>query len=162
MPVASVADTRINFLLPAETLEGDGKLYVSNVAGNSAPVTVRVSTVAPGVFFDAATGYGAILISGTANTTFTQPAQGGNYLEIYCTGLGPVVAHPNGLFYTVLTPQVTIGDYAAPVQYSGLAPGYPGLYQVNVLVTPFVRPGELELLLTIGGSTANGVKVRVQ
>jgi uncharacterized protein (TIGR03437 family) len=49
------------------------------------------------------------------------------------------------------------------VTYSGLAPGFAGLYQVNVLI-PNAAPagGSVNLVLTIGGVQSNTVTIAIQ
>jgi len=37
---------------------------------------------------------------------------------------------------------VTVGGVEAPVVYQGLAPGFVGLYQVNVVLPSTVTPGD--------------------
>jgi uncharacterized protein (TIGR03437 family) len=49
------------------------------------------------------------------------------------------------------------------VTFSGLAPGFIGEYQVNVLVPAGVTPGSaVPVVLTIGGVTSNTVTMAVQ
>jgi uncharacterized protein (TIGR03437 family) len=81
-----------------------------------------------------------------------QPAHPGDFLEVYLTGLGKNgTVLPTGsvapvgrnlLYVTVTTPSVTIGGQVAQVLFSGLAPGYAGLYQVNVQVPSTIAPGD--------------------
>ena len=80
-----------------------------------------------------------------------EPASIGDFIQIYATGLGK--ATPNGdpagtplptgsiapsdgtaVYQTVAAPTVTIGGVQASVSFSGLAPGFAGLYQVNTQV----------------------------
>jgi uncharacterized protein (TIGR03437 family) len=100
-----------------------------------------------------------------------EPAAPGDAIQIYVTGLGratpngnPVgntlrtgdVAPANGnpLYRTVETPQVTIGGVEAQVVFSGIAPGFAGLYQINVTVPPGVEPGDdVPVTVTIGGAS---------
>jgi len=97
-----------------------------------------------------------------------QPAKRGDYLQIYSTGLG--IATPNGdpngavlptaslapasgspLYVTVVTPTVTIGGEQAPLLFSGVAPGYNGLYQVDVQIPADLTPGnDVPLVITMG------------
>jgi uncharacterized protein (TIGR03437 family) len=63
-----------------------------------------------------------------------------------------------------MTPAVTIGGIPAPViEYSGLAPGLVGLYQVNVQVPTGVTSGSaIPVVITVGGSVSNSVTIAVQ
>jgi uncharacterized protein (TIGR03437 family) len=97
-----------------------------------------------------------------------QPATIGDYLVIYATGLGLTTPNgdPNGkglstgvappadgsvLYQTPTLPTVTIGGIAAKVLFSGLAPGFPGLYQVDVQVPNGVTNGDdIPVVITIG------------
>jgi uncharacterized protein (TIGR03437 family) len=110
-----------------------------------------------------------------------QPAAPGDYLVLYATGLGKTT--PNGdpsgaplltgasppadgsvLYKTVALPIVTIGGVQAPVLYSGLAPGFPGLYQVDIQVPNGVAAGDdVPLILSLpGGTSDNAVTIAVQ
>src|SRR5262249_7381632 len=55
------------------------------------------------------------------------------WITFWATGLGPVQP-PGDLQTTSIRPSVTIGGAPAAVTFSGLAPGWVGLYQVNVQV----------------------------
>jgi len=45
-------------------------------------------------------------------------------------------------YETVLRPEVIVGEIPVEVLFSGLAPGFAGLYQVNVQVPAGAVPGE--------------------
>jgi len=101
--------------------------------------------------------------------TSTNPVHRGDTLSIYLTGLGAVnppvadgVAAPsNPLSQTLVTPDVQIGGANASVQFSGLVPGYVGLYLINVNI-PFSAPLGLSVPLTITqGTTTYSQNVRV-
>jgi uncharacterized protein (TIGR03437 family) len=58
---------------------------------------------------------------------------------------------------------VAIGGNVAPVSFSGLAPGFVGLYQVNVEVPPLVASGNARVNMIIaGGGNSNTVLLPVQ
>jgi uncharacterized protein len=57
------------------------------------------------------------------------------YVTFWATGLGPVERR-GSLDYTSEEPVITIGNTRARVQFSGLAPGWLGLYQVNAEIPP--------------------------
>ncbi|MBK9168657.1 MAG: hypothetical protein IPM24_14470 [Bryobacterales bacterium] len=162
-PLLYVSDTQINFLVPDGVRAGNVRIEVAN--GGAARVVldgVPVLTVAPGLFFNAASGFGAILNSGTAETTEQRPARRGGVIEVYCTGLGPVFsANAQGLRDTLFSPQVTIGGVPARVLFSGLAPGYFGLYQVNVEIPESAPAGEQPLRMAVNQIDTNTVTVAV-
>jgi len=68
----------------------------------------------------------------------------------------------NVLVRTLNLPEVTIGGRAAKVLFSGLAPGFPGLYQVNVTVPAETEPGEQELVLSMGGFSSKTARMPVR
>jgi uncharacterized protein (TIGR03437 family) len=56
---------------------------------------------------------------------------------------------------------VTIGGAPADVMYSGLTPGYAGLYQINARAAGFTPTGTQQpLAITIGGASTT-VNVRI-
>jgi uncharacterized protein (TIGR03437 family) len=58
---------------------------------------------------------------------------------------------------------VTIGGITENAVFSGLAPGFVGLYQVNALVPAGVALGSaVPVTISIGGATSNQVTVAVQ
>ena len=60
-------------------------------------------------------------------------------------------------------PTVTIGGVSATVSFSGLAPGFVGLYQVNVTVPDNAPMGDaVPVILNIGGATSNTVTIAVR
>ena len=78
---------------------------------------------------------------------------------------GPLQAAVRGspLYLTVLTPSVTIGGQPPTVVFSGLGPGYSGLYQVDVQIPANAPSGDLPIVVSIGGNTSQkGVTVSVQ
>jgi uncharacterized protein (TIGR03437 family) len=85
--------------------------------------------------------------------------------------LGPVTDQPksgdqasaNPLSLTTSTPTVSIGSLQARVVFAGLAPGYVGLYQVNVQVPADAPIGDaVPVALSIGGASSNVVTIAVQ
>ena len=100
----------------------------------------------------------------------TRPANIGEFITIYCAGLGSVnnppspgaMAGSNPPSTTTTLPQVTIGGVSANVSFSGLTPGFASLYQVNVQVPAGVAAGDtVPLVLSIGGIQTNTVTVAV-
>jgi uncharacterized protein (TIGR03437 family) len=126
---------------------------------NAVAVTANTAWIAMPVSMGAAMGLPMNCTTLGAATLCAQPAHPGDYLQIYVTGMGQ--ATPNGdaagavlptgsvapasgnpLYLTVSTPTVTIGGQPAMVLFSGLAPGYSGLYQVDVQIPAKASTGD--------------------
>jgi uncharacterized protein (TIGR03437 family) len=93
-----------------------------------------------------------------------RPAKPGEVVVIYATGLGPVnpavaagePAPPEPLSRTVNPVTVTIQGFRAQVLFSGLAPGYAGLYQLNVRVPDEVTPdGSAVVVINVGEQSSS-------
>jgi uncharacterized protein (TIGR03437 family) len=69
---------------------------------------------------------------------------------------------PDASATTLATPTVTVGGVAAKIGFSGLAPGYAGLYQINVTVPAEAPPGVQSLTVSINGIAANTVLLPIQ
>jgi uncharacterized protein (TIGR03437 family) len=112
-------------------------------------------------------------------STCAQPAHIGDVVQLFVTGLG--LATPGGdpagktlasgtvapatgspLYETVDTPMVTIGGLPAPVQFSGIAPGFAGLYQVNVQIPAGIQPGDdVPIQISMPGSLVDTATIAV-
>ena len=63
---------------------------------------------------------------------------------------------------TNATPTVTIGGQPAAVSFSGLAPGFPGLYQIDATVPAGLSAGNQSVTVSIGGRTSKASGIAVQ
>jgi uncharacterized protein (TIGR03437 family) len=160
---------QINFQVPWEVAGGSmASIVVTSDGVSSAPLVVPVSTAQPGIFSYSAGGqnFGAILHANFQLADAAHPANAGETVLIYCTGLGAVSSPPvdgaagNGQ-PTKATPTVTIGGVNATVSFSGLAPGFVGLYQVNAEVPMGVGSGNQSVVLSIAGDSSNLVLLPV-
>ena len=94
----------------------------------------------------------------------------GEFVSLYCTGLGAVTNTPaagaaapgNPLAMTMSTATVSVGGVPAHVSFSGLAPGYVGLYQVNVQIPNGVSGDAVAVTLSIGGVGSNAATIAIQ
>jgi uncharacterized protein (TIGR03437 family) len=180
VPLFAVSPQQINFQVPWY-LEGTqtATLNIVNngVSGNS--VTFSLSSGAPALFSlnQQGSGQGVVLIGGTGSiaalvgtVSGSRPAQRGEYVSIYCTGLGPVVAQPGsgrtpagGGSPTRVIPTVSVGGIPATVSWAGLAPSMVGIYQVNVQVPSAVTvSAAVPVSLSINGIASNQVTIAVQ
>jgi uncharacterized protein (TIGR03437 family) len=123
-------------------------------------VTVPVADLSPEFFVDPTTGVVAARDVNGNQIFTTKPAAKGQIVSLFLNGLGPVSNQPASgdvagvpLSQTNNAPVVTIGGQNAPVQFSGLAPGFPGLYQINVTVPSGLSSGNQSISVAIGGKT---------
>ncbi len=167
-PVLAAISTQINFQIPFEVPTGSATVNLTANGSVVSSATIQLQAVGPGLFTQAG-GQAAVLNPGYSVNNPSQPATGGSVLAAYLTGLGAVepavatgVAAPlNTLSTATGTVTATIGNMAATVVFAGLAPGYFGLYQVNV-VAPQLPAGQYPLQITINGVASNAAPVSIQ
>jgi uncharacterized protein (TIGR03437 family) len=181
VPLFFVSSGQINFQVPYFNNTGPVPTNLTITEGTlSTTITVSVTPYAPGLYTINAqgTGQASAIIAGASTIAApsgafpgSRPAQKGEFVSLYCTGLGAVTHRPalgapspsNPLATTAATPTVTVGGVNASVTFSGLAPGYVGLYQVNIQVPATAPSGPaVPVILSIGGVTANTVTLAVQ
>jgi uncharacterized protein (TIGR03437 family) len=118
------------------------------------------------------TGQGSVVNSSYQLVDASNPAvAGSDYVQIYCTGLGPVNSQPATgapapavpLAGTKTQPVVLIGGVHAKVSTSNLVPGAIGLYQVTAQVPAASAKGSaVPVTITIGDVISNTVTIGVQ
>jgi uncharacterized protein (TIGR03437 family) len=170
-PLFYVSPLQINAQIPYETAIGTAQIQVSSSAG-TATWTLPVASAAPGIFTlnSMGTGAGAVEHGLTGQlVTDTNPATAGEIVSVYCTGLGAVnpllatgAAAPIPPPRTELLVQAYIGGAPAQVTYAGLAPGFAGLYQVNVQIPAGTPSGSQNLRVSAGGLNSNMVNIAIR
>ena len=147
-PIYLVSKGQISFLVPFAVTGSTANVVVKNSTGTSNTVTLPLATTAPGIYSVdlSGAGYGIVLHADYSLVSATSPATRGETVLVYLTGLGAVtpsvadgIAAPSTppLSMVNLTPQqltVYLDGEPSTVQFAGLAPGYPGLYQINVTI----------------------------
>ncbi len=165
-----VSPKQINLLIPFG-IEGDeAEIVITTPAGTSEAIVVALGEVQPGIFFDPETGLGAMRNAANGVSLWEQPLPVGAAAAVFCAGLGPVApavstafpAPSNPLSETVLPVEAEINGQSVTVLFSGLAPGFAGLYQVNIVLPPDLTPGRYVLVIRVGGLTSNEVFVDVE
>jgi uncharacterized protein (TIGR03437 family) len=160
---------QINFQAPWE-IAGQQVVAVQvvNNGGTSPAVGVPVLAAQPGIINYSSGGntYGAILHADYSLATTTSPATAGETVLIYGTALGAVsTAQVDGTAAngesTIALPSVTIGGAGAMVTFSGLAPGFVGLNQVNVVVPSGLANGNQAVVMNVDGVASNSVLLPV-
>jgi uncharacterized protein (TIGR03437 family) len=156
-----VSPGQVNVQVPWE-LQGQTSAQVKVTMYGSSfgnVVTVPVADTAPSFFENS--GIAAARDKNNAIVTTANPVKRGDVVQLYMNGLGPVTDGPASgefasttrLTNTTGTAKVTIGGTEAQVLFNGLAPGFPGLYQVNAIVPAGISAGTVPISLTINGAT---------
>jgi uncharacterized protein (TIGR03437 family) len=153
-----VSPTQINFLIPYLLAPGTVSLFVAHDSLAGPLVQLQLNSTAPGLFvyngFILATHLNGSLISAAA------PARPGEIIVVYVAGLGwtspntdagRLVTSAASIVLAAQT-QVLLDGTACPqssLLYVGLAPGFAGLYQINMIVPP-MTPVNPELRVQVG------------
>ncbi len=180
--------TQLNFQIPWEVAGSSPvtlDVCVSALAqlcspADSVSIPLPLSATAPGILAlnSRGSGPGVILISNTAvfaqpvgslSYSASQPVSPGQFISIYCTGLGALTtappadgAPPTGLMPIAAPITVSIGAITATPSFAGLAPDYVGLYQVDVQVPAGIAMGSAVPVFMTVGVVSNTVTIAVQ
>jgi len=151
-PVYFVSTNQISAIVPYGTTASIAQIQVSNNGSLSNAITAFVNATTPGIFTltSGGLGYGAVLHADYSAVTTSNPGQIGETVQVFLTGLGDVFPTiPDGsagplstLNNTTNTISADIGGVSATVAFAGLAPGFAGLYQVNVTIPAGVSAGD--------------------
>jgi uncharacterized protein (TIGR03437 family) len=170
-----VSPTQINFLVPPNLLPGPVIVYVAVDSWHGSLLNLTLARAAPGLFqlapgtcqlpsgadLECAV---ATLADGWSVLTPSSPARPGDIVILWATGLGqttppaynfqlPTAAAPliAGANLEVLLDGVAVPSSA--IEYAGVAPGYAGLYQINLLL-PLSTGANPEIRLQLDGATS--------
>lgn len=186
-PLFFVSPGQINAMVPFETTGTSATLNIETGPGAEGKgIQIDLSPTAPGIFStnSSGAGQGAIL---NADSSFVaqrdsipgaaaHPAKAGDVIIIFASGLGPVTPVPvsgvaagaNGDLHRMnRLPQVSIGGQvlsASSIDFAGLAPGFVGLYQINVHIPAGVSPSNAVpvQVTTAEGQRSNTVTIAVE
>ena len=178
-PLWFVSPGQLNFYISEGTATGAATVTVSNQTQVVAAGTLQIEAVAPGLFTMNANGQGvaaAVVVwarpdsSQTWGYVFAPPCIPGScvptpldlgpetdrmYLQLYGTGIRGRSS--------LSAVSARIGGVDAPVEYAGPVAGLTGLDQVNLRVPrSLAGRGEVDIILTVDGKTANTVKVAIR
>jgi uncharacterized protein (TIGR03437 family) len=172
IPLKGVSSYGIDAVVPNNVTVGSpANIHVvvnGSVTNTTSPA---VYTTAPGLFSQGQVGSGPLSASWNLvravdvnykMITDSNPAVKGNIVTVYASGLGPTspslpadqVPPGNPLYPTTTPTNASIGGVAAPVLFAGLAPGFPGVYQVNIQVPTTVQSGYQQILVWNGGGVS--------
>lgn len=164
-----VSPTQINFLVPSLWKPGPSTIQVVLDANAGPIIPLDLAAASPALFqLDAQTAI-ATRLDGSLITN-DAPARRGDVLTLYATGLGDTV--PPVVYSTAATKAASLkrlaeftllldGDPldASLILYAGIAPGFAGLYQINVQIPNTVNANpDLQIGFADGVSPA-GIKL---
>ncbi len=159
------SSSQIHFQIPVELA---GVTYADVVVDNNglfgAPQGIRIWPALPALFTSTMTGTGtAVALHGDFEpVTPERPTTPGETILLYATGLGEtrpsqVSGEPAaGAAPVTGNVTVTIGGRSATVHHAGAAPGFVGLYQINVTVPEGLQSGNAAVEVTVDGIGSGG------
>ena len=160
-PLYYANSAQINAQVPWE-VAGASTLTVQVLYGGttSNTVTVALAAIAPGVF-------SVVHALDYSPVSPARPAIAGDYLVVFCTGLGAVTNTPptgspaqsDPLSVAITTATITIAGLPANVAFAGLTPGLAGMYQINVQVPAAAASGNSVQLVMNDGDAPSIVSV---
>ena len=144
-PLLFVSGGQINLQVPFATSGTSATITLNNNGTTSNEVIVPVAQTSPGIFSVDGTGFGpgTVVHSDFSLVSEALPAAPNETVVIFLTGLGPLdpsiadgAPGPEAEPFSRTTEniQVLFGGEAGTVLFSGAAPGFVGLYQMNVTI----------------------------
>jgi uncharacterized protein (TIGR03437 family) len=169
-PLFFVSPGQINAQVPFELgTASTVQVVVSNGGPPGTPQVVPMAPLRPGIFL-----YGdnkPVIVNVTTGQLVAEsgPVRRGDALVIYGTGLGAASTQPPAGVPASLTElstvladvKVVIGGSLVDALFAGLAPGFVGVNQVNVVVPSNAPLGPTTLHLVTGGVESNKVGIEI-
>jgi uncharacterized protein (TIGR03437 family) len=165
LPLFMASPTQINAQIPPDLAVGSFPLIVRSIANHiaAAPQSLTVSKYAPAALVPTP-GQIALVHADGRFVNKDNPANRDEHLTMYAVGLGPTTGgavtagapSPSSPLAVTGTVEVFFGDPTYKqagiiVDWSGLAPGFVGLYQLNLRVPGFHISGDaLPVTIRIG------------
>lgn len=166
-----VSPAQINALTPLDSTTGLVPVIVTNNGAVSAAFSANLSGLTPAfLHFDVAGHVTAThadysLLGPSSLGTGFSPAAPGETIVTYAVGFGvpsATTGTPPSLGSLTPLPVCQIGGAPATVTFAGLN-GFPGLFQLNLVIPPGTANGDSALACTYGGqATTSGTLVNVQ
>ena len=166
-----ISSGQVNAQVPSNVAPGNQHVIVTTPGGASAtyPITINAAQpglLAPSSFTVGGTQYVVALFPDAVTYVLppasiagvsSQRASPGQTITLYGVGFGPVTpaipagqitGQSNALAGTI---QISIGGAPATMAYAGLAPGYVGLYQFNVVVPNIPSGNSVPVTFSLNG-----------
>ena len=174
-----VSPTQVNFQMPPGTAVGTATVTVFSGFGSSSVGTTEIANVNPGLFAANATGKG--LAAAVALRIKADGSQSFESVAVYDSASSNFVARPIDLgpvsdqvflllFGTGIRKRsslaavtVQIGGVVAPINFAGAQADFVGLDQINALLPrALIRRGDVDIVVSVDGLTANTLRVNIK
>lgn len=158
VPLAYSSAFRVDAQMPFNLSPGStATVQVNYNNQTSSPASVTTVSTVPGLYTSSPGSAGPATAANQDGSTNSKvrPAAKGSVIAIYASGVGALspaltagaVPPINTLSIATGNIGAFIGGVPAPVMFAGAAPGYPGLYQINIQVPASAPSGTQEVLL---------------
>lgn len=162
VPLIYASPRQINFQVPGQATAGQRAIEVrvgGQRVGRGSITTLRR---APGLF--------AVLNQDGRVNSASNPARRGQVIQIYATGSGAVTPQPadgaaaasDPLSKTPEDPAVFVGGRLAAIQFTGLAPGFVGVWQINAVIPADGPTGRDVSLVVLQDVLSNVLTVTIE
>jgi uncharacterized protein (TIGR03437 family) len=171
-PMLYVSGPQINFLIPSGEITGNVTVRVVREGVTGPEVTIALIDGAPALFV-IGTGFAIATHADGTLLTDASPAQPGEIVVIYATGLGPTDPNPEigeipetaASMQWLSSLSVSLGGAVLPsylIKYAGVTPGCVGLYQLNIELPQDVGADPV-IQVSVGAKSSLGtLKLAVQ
>jgi uncharacterized protein (TIGR03437 family) len=169
-PVLDASETESQIQVPFEAAAAASLSLALESAGRRFTFGLPVQSVSPAIFVDR--NGSPMLLDSDSGLMFDarNTAKSGARIQILTTGLGKVQPDwPTGMAAPILQPpavraKMTAFLDRAPVEVlsATLAPGYVGLYLVEIRLPSIVNAGPAELYLAADGQESNRVRIQLE
>jgi len=167
-----VSPTQVNAVAQPDTATGPVEVDMITNHG-TVPAIVNMVSISPGLFTFTLPAQGTVYADALFNSdaayvaavgaipgVASRPAQAGDYLLLFATGLGSTnPPYPVGQALTTAYPvpdlsqvSVLIAGQPATVLFAGMT--YPGLFQINIQVPNGIRAGDQPIVLRVAGQVS--------
>ncbi len=172
IPLFFVSPNQINAQVPFLVPAGPAQVSVRDSTGATGSLGITIARTSPGIFSTTSDGKGQAAALHAdfkpVRKAVLEYALIGETIVVFCTGLGAVQGFNSAGFaspgsppaVTVGTPTVLMDGRPVQVTFSGLAPGFAGLYQINFVVPQGVG-GDVVTTIRMGDTSSNEVTINV-
>lgn len=164
-----VSPRQINLLIPSNLTPGHAVVEVVRSAVAGPRATISLAESSPGLF-EVQPGWAVATHAAGNVVTREEPALPGEDIVLYATGLGRCLPEPRWReIPTGAAPLARLSEFAvhlagtalpaSAVRYAGIAPGFAGLYQIN-LKLPEDFPADPDVRIGLGSALSpEGVRL---